>query len=179
MGLQQMASRRKHMVRREPNGQAQRRKEPAPVNVRRLLDSALTEVKHAEWGTELGRLLINNAIDEAMYAAGKRWSEMAARYQGVIGMFPIKSSSAEGGSWGHQPDPDSPKGQSIATRDRNAMEAYFEADAVLTNCPAGVRITVRRVCEDRELPGGYHELLNLRVGLLRLAAHWGLTNPKK
>lgn len=174
-----MASRRNNTVAREPNGQAQRRKEPAPVQIRRLRDAALTEVRHAEWGTELGRLHLNGAIDEVMHAAGKRWSELAARYQGVIGMFPIRSPSAEGGSWSHQPDPDSPRGQDIAARDRNAMEAYFEADAVLTSCPAGVRITVRRVCEDREMPGGYDQLLNLRIGLLRLATHWGLTNAQK
>jgi hypothetical protein len=178
MGLQ-MASRRKHMVGREPNGQAQRRKEPAPAQVRRLLDSALSDVRHAEWGTELGRLLLNGAIDEAMYAAGKRWAEQATKYHGVIGIVPLKSSSAEGGSWGHQPDPDSPNGQDIAEGDRRAMKAHFAADAVLVACGPGVRVTVRRVCEDRQMPGGYEELLNLRIGLLRLATHWGLTNAKK
>ena len=185
MGLQ-LASRRKHIVRREPNGRPSKAGQPrehAPLLVKRLRDAALGGMRDPEWGTELGRLLLNNAITEAMYAAGKRWAEQAARYQGVIGMFPIKSSSAEGGSWGHQPDPSSPRGQEIAARDRDAMERYFEAEAVLVGCQPGgganVRQVVRRVCEDGELPGGYSEVLALRIGLLRLATHWGLTNVQK
>lgn len=183
MGLQ-MASRRKHMVRREPNGKpsrAGRQKEFAPLLVKRLRDAALDGMRDPEWGTELGRLLLNSVITEAMYAAGKRWAEQAAKYQGVIGMFPVKSSSAEGGSWSHQPDPDSDRGREITAVERNAMEKYFEAEAILVGCGVvagcnrNVRVIVRNVCEGGELPTGYPEVISLRVGLLRLAAHWGLT----
>jgi hypothetical protein len=177
-----MASRRKLTAARVPGGrlsQARGEREFPPLQVKRLRDAALSGMRDPEWGSELGRLLLNRVITEAMYAAGKRWAEQAAKYQGVIGMFPVKSSSAEGGSWGHQPDPDSPRGQEIVKTDRDAMERYFEAESVLVNLGAGVRVTVRRVCEDGEVPGGYHEVLNLRIGLLGLAGHWGLTKENK
>lgn len=182
MGLAQMASRRKYAANRNPGGrlsEAGRAREFPPAQVKRLRDAAMAGMRDPEWGSELGRLYLNNVITEAMYAAGKRWTEQAAKYRGVIGVFPLKSSSAEGGSWSHQPDPDSPKGQEIAGKERDAMERYFEAEAVLVNCGPGVRITVRRVCEDGEVLGGYSEVIALRIGLLRLADHWGLTRPNK
>jgi hypothetical protein len=178
MGLQ-VASKRKRLAIREPNGKpsrAGREREYPPAQVKRLREAALSGLRDPEWGTELGRLLLNGVITDAMYAAGKRWAELAARYKNVLGIFPIKSSSAEGGSWGHQPDPDSPRGQEIAKADRNSMEAYFEAEAALVmHMGPGVLPMVRSVCEEGQIPGGYYEVLNLRIGLLKLVTHWGLT----
>lgn len=181
MGLA-MASRRKRMATREPNGKPSRagqEREFPPTQIKRLRDAAMAGLRDSEWGTELGRLLLNGVITDSMYAAGKRWAEQAARYNGVIGVFPLKSASAEGGSWSHQPDPDSPRGRAIAAQERNAMERYFEAEAVLISGGPGVRVTVRRVCEEGEVLGGYSEVLALRIGLLKLSDHWGLTGPNK
>lgn len=181
MGLE-MATRRKHNIARQPNGQPRREREFAPTQIKRLRDAAMAGLRDPEWGTELGRLLLNRVIDEEMYAAGKRWAEMSARYWGIVGAFPVKSAKAEGGSWSHQPDPDSPKGKEISIQERGAMERYFEADAVLVTAAIhspGVGAAVRRVCEDGQVLGGYSEVLALRIGLLKLADHWGLTGPNK
>ena len=54
-------------------------------------------LRDAEWGTELGRLYLEGTITSAMYAAGRRWTEMAEKYRHSIGVFPVKSLSAEKG----------------------------------------------------------------------------------
>lgn len=158
---------------REPNGRTQREREPAPVAVKRLRDAALHNAGYAEWGTELGRLLLADTITESMYAAGKRWSEMAAKYRGSIGSFPVRSASLQFGRRGSQPDPDSEEGRKIATREANQAERFFAADVALGD-DARVRQMVRRVCEDNEPAVGLDDLMKLRSGLMRLVSHWGL-----
>ena len=76
---------------REPNGRPQRERETPPAQVRRLREAALAGLRDPQWGTELGRLLLTKAIDEAMYAAGRRWNEDAAKYRHVIGIRAVKS----------------------------------------------------------------------------------------
>lgn len=164
---------------REPNGRIQREREPAPTAVRRLMDAGLIDVRHAEWGTELGRLLLVRSITETMYAAGKRWAEMASKYQKSIGVFPVRTTSVETGRAGSPPDPDTSEGQRIARREANQAEDFFAADATLVQAGPRIRIVVRRACEDNEMPCGVDELILLRAGLLRLASHWGLTNASK
>lgn len=178
-GLATMGSKRKNNIDREPNGRAQREKLPAPVAVRRLRDAALADVRHAEWGTELGRLYLNNVITAAMYAAGKKWVETEARHRRAITAFPVRCSTGERVGHTQPPDPDSEEGQKQVQREADAAEKFFEADAKLIECGPGVRITVRRVCEDGEVLGGYSEVLSLRIGLLKLADHWGLTATNK
>lgn len=172
-----MASKRKLIVSREPNGRPQRVKESAPAEVKRLRDSALREVRHAEWGTELGRLYLSDKITEAMYAAGKWWAEQAKKFQAAIGAFPVRSAALEPGRGGTQADPDSPEGQKIAKREANQAEIFFDAHAVLVQ--TGCESVVRRVCEENESPCGLNELLSVKRGLSVLADHRGLTNGKK
>lgn len=164
---------------REPNGRLQRENVPAPTAVRRLMDAALTDMRHAEWGTQLGRLALAKTITESMYAAGKKWAEMAGKYQKAIGVFPVKTSSPQVGRNGSPADPDTPEGQRIARREANQAEDFFAADHVLVNAGPGVRLIVRRVCEDDEMPCGMDELVRLRAGLMLLVSHWNLTNGRK
>lgn len=172
-----MASKRKSVVAREPNGRPQRERESAPAAVKRLRDAALREVRHAEWGTELGRLFLTNTITEAMYAAGKWWSEQAKKFQSAIGAFPIRTASLEAGRGGTAPDPDSPEGQKIARREANQAEVFFAAHAALVQ--SGYETVVRRLCEENEMPCGVGDLMGVRRGLLTLAEHRGLTNQRK
>jgi hypothetical protein len=173
-----MASKRK----RTASGQYSRAKperEFPPTQVRRLRDAAMRGLRDPEWATELGRLYLEAQITAAMYAAGRRWAEMAAKYQGTIGIFPIRSSAAEPGIRSLSPDPDSPAGRKIVERERNAIEKFFEAHAVLVSAGVLVESTVRRLCEHNEAICNLDELAKARTGLMRLVAHWGLTGTGK
>lgn len=169
-----MASKSRH---RTPSGQRSRagqEREAAPVAIKRLRDAALAGMTDPEWGSELGRLYLNNVITSAMYAAGKRWAEQAARYRHVIGAFPVRSAALERGVGASPLDPDSAEGQREAARHREAMERFFAAHAALSTAGDRCESMVRRVCEDGYMPLGFEELLQLRTGLMRLVSHWGI-----
>lgn len=78
-------SRRKAIAKREPNGRIQRDPPlPPPSEVRRLRDAALSGMRDPTWGTELGRLYLVGKITATMFAAGKRWGELASQYSQAL-----------------------------------------------------------------------------------------------
>lgn len=166
------------MVPREDNGRRQREREFPPAQVKRLRDAAMNGLRGEEWGTELGRLYLENRITAEMYAAGKRWNETVAWYHQAIGAKPAKSASVEIGIGAQPADPDSAEGRKQAIREAERAERFYEAHAVLLGVPTAERV-VRNLCEQNEGPCGYAELLATRNGLFALAAHWGLTGPNK
>lgn len=181
-GTQNLSKRQKRkIVVREPSGRLSRRgeRESAPTAIRRLRDAALRGMHDPEWGTELGRLYLEGELTDAMYAAGKRWAEVAAAHLSAIGAFPVKSVALQRGSLAHDPDPGSDMGQKQAARDSNALERFAEAHAVLMTAYPGAESSVRRLCEQEEGPCGFTERLQVRTGLVRLAEHWGLTGGRK
>jgi hypothetical protein len=174
-----MATRRKAILRRQPNGQPHREREFPPVQVRRLRDAALSGLRDPEWGTELGRLYLARRISEAQYAAGKWWVETAAWYHQALGVQPLRSASVELGRGGSSPDPDSMRGKELAVREAERAERYFEAHSVLMNAGQGAERAVRDVCESGLACVSSADLMALRVGLLALAVHRGLTDRNK
>jgi hypothetical protein len=177
--LMARTGRKRSVVAREDNGRAQREREFPPAQVKRLRDAAMRGLRDAEWGTELGRLNLAGKITDSMFAAGKKWAILASQYQAAIGAFPVRSASPALGRNGSPPDPDSPDGQRIAEREANGAERFFAADAILVQAGPGVRVIVRRVCEDNEMPCGIEELARLRTGLMHLVSHWDLTGGSK
>ncbi len=163
------------LKRRERNGRPQREKQFSPLEIRRARDAALRGLRDPEWGTELGRLYLTGAISDQMYGAGKRWRSEAMTYRKAIGIFPVRSASLEQGIQSEPADPDSHRGQLEAAADREAMEHFFAAHAILLGCEGVVRQLVE---EDRSLCG-IHELNIARAGLARLAAHYRLTETGK
>jgi len=165
---------------REPNGRAQRDPAPpSPTQVRRLRDAALRDVRHAEWGTELGRLFLagdHDGINSEMYAAGIRWTKDAARWRASLGVFPVRSAALERGH-AHPIDPDSPEGQEQAERDRRALERFLEAHAVLVAAGSGAERAVVALCEKDESPT-FVDRLCARAGLRALAQHYGLISSE-
>lgn len=155
--------------------EAGREREFPPTQVKRLRDAAMAGLRDPEWGTELGRLYLDNAITAVMYAAGKRWREWAADHHRAIGAAAVHSTSPEPGRGAQQPDPDTTEGQRIARKEAKARENYLKAHDALVACGAGVRIAVRRVCEDDMMVQGHGEFLLVRIGLMALATHWNLT----
>lgn len=166
---------------RTPSGQytrADKPKEHAPTQVKRLRDAALRGMADPEWGTELGRLFLQQTITAEMYAAGKRWAELASRYRQAIGAFPIRSASLERGVQSAQPDPDSDKGREIARKEADGAERFFKAHSILIGQGCLAEAVVRRLCEHDETPVSFGEIIKLRIALLALANHWNLTNGR-
>lgn len=174
-----MATRRKFVAVREQNGRAQRNREHPASQIRRLRDAALAKMSDPKWGTELGRLYLAGRISEVQFAAGEWWAEAAAKFRQAIGAFPMKSPSVELGRGGTSPDPDSDEGRKIAVREAEQAERFFEAHAVLLSAGLGAEKAVRDVCERGVCSIFESELKALRLGLLALAVHRGLTNQTK
>ena len=180
-----MASKRKTLAAREPNGRIQREhehereQELAPTAIRRLKDAALRRMCDPEWGSELGRLYLEGALTASQYAAGRKWRQGAAEYRGSIGVFPVRSVALQRGIQGHEVDPDSPEGQKQATRERNGAERFFAAHARLALAGGLAESVVRRICEEDEAPCGFAEHQALRKGLTSLVDHYNLTREPK
>ncbi len=169
---------------REPNGRLSRAGKPkefAPAEIRRLREAALIGMRDAHWGTELGRLFLTAAISEEMYAVGRWWGEMAAKYQSAINApvpFP-KSASLDIGRGNQSADPDSEAGQLEAKRHRGAALTFLEAHAALLGAGMLAERAVRRLCEENVPLSGAEELESARRGLLWVAKHRGLTEQRK
>ena len=163
-------------IAREPNGRAQRGA-LSPTEVRRLRDAAARGMRDPEWGTELGRLYLLREITGAMYAAGRRWTQDAARWRHTLGVFPVRTASLERGH-SHPCDPDSPEGREVARRDRNAQEAFCGAHSALVDCGAGAARAVQDLCEHNEAPT-FVDRICARAGLAALATYYGLTGNKE
>lgn len=174
-------SRRKSMAQREPNGRVQREPQlPPPSEVRRLRDAALAGMRDPTWGTELGRLYLVGKITSAMFAAGKRWGELAARYsQALCSPSPDPKAVCFDRSGGESPDPDSYEGRKEARRHLRAVASFMDAHVALKADSIGSERVVRFVCERNEMLLGHEGLICLTRGLSTLAGFWGLTDLRK
>lgn len=175
-----MARKRKKarlVSRREPNGRIAREAaeaaQYAPTAVRRLMDAAVRSAHLEEWGTELGRLALEQKITAEMYGAGRWWAQMAADYRRVIGAsaLAVRGVSMERGSRFAPPDVDSAIGMEIATKDRQIVKAFARAyDALKATGPLAT-MTVRALCEEDRSPNGVFEFDALKDGLRALAGY--------
>lgn len=177
-----MAKRKSRLVTaREPNGRIQRVHERSPAEIKRQLDRACCDVRHQEWGTVLGRLLLAGKITEQQYAAGQRWAEYAARYSAALqSPSPDPRSIQIGdGRGGHHVDPDSSEGCAEARRHERAISSFVDAAAALS-CNGRLSVNaVRSVCERDYNLDGHEQYLALLSGLSTLASFWGLTSGRK
>lgn len=168
------------MAMREPNGRIQRQQLPPSSEVKRLRDAALSGMRDPTWGTELGRLYLVGKITAEMFAAGKRWGEMAVQYsQALCSPCPDPKAVCFDRSGGESPDPDSHEGRREARRHVRAIASFIDAHAALkTDSPPSERI-VRAMCERNEMLPGHESLIALSRGLAVLAGFWGLTHHRK
>lgn len=150
-----------------------------PAAIRRLRDAALAGMQDARWGTELGRLYLNDRLTSEQYNAGCRWEALAIRYNAALGAkSSLPSVSDFGRTSGAPVDPDSDAGLLEAKRQRADMARYREAFVVLARQGHLVTRAVRELCEDGAVldsEGFAHAI----TGLNALAADFGLTNRKK
>lgn len=168
-------SRRKHMAKREPNGRAQRDPQHSPSEIKRLRDAALAGMRDPLWGTEIGRLYLSSKITATMFAAGKRWAELATQYsQALCSPSPDPRAVNLDRSGSHHVDPDSPEGRREARRHARAVASFIDAHAALKSHNTASERLVRATCERGQTIAGHADLLFLASGLDRLAAFWGL-----
>lgn len=159
---------------REPSGRIQREVRTTPVaNAKRIRDEAVRTHAHAEYGSELGRLWLDDRISASMYEAGKRWamaaSSAATAMQGPSSN-PKSLAIGESGT-SHPVDPDSEEGAREAKRHAHAVEALAKAKLLLSQ--EGL-VAVETVCERGLAVDGFSQFLNLKSGLAVLANHWHL-----
>ena len=170
-----MATRRKNLVTREPNGRAKRSPLPrmlAPSEVRRLRDAAMVGLRAAEWGSSLGWLYIHKRIDDRQYAAGRLWCEIMRDYGAAIqGPRQPKTANLDP-TGGTSADPDSDTGHREARRHVIWINMGEAGSKRLKSTGEPVRRVVMAVCEQDQIPAGMAELIQLRKGLDVLAALW-------
>lgn len=176
-----IVGRRKSMALREPNGRIQREQQlPPSSEVKRLRDAALAGMRDPTWGTELGRLYLVGKITASMYAAGKRWAELASKYsQALCSPSPDPKAICLDRSGGESPDPDSYDGRREARRHQRAVTSFMDAHVALKAAHGTAERVVRSVCERDEMQHGHESLMALIRGLTELAGFWGLTDLRK
>lgn len=174
-------ARRKSLAQREPNGRIQREQPLPPASeIRRLRDAALSGMRDASWGTELGRLYLVGKITATMFAAGKRWGELSVKYsQALCSPAPDPKAVCFDRSGGEGVDPDSAEGRKEARRHVRAVESFIDAHVALRTHSRGSERIVRAMCERNEMLLGHESLLSLSSGLAVLAGFWGLTDSRK
>jgi hypothetical protein len=173
--LELTMSKRKHTARRETNGRIQREARTTPVaNAKRIRDEAVRTSAHAEYGTELGRLYLDDKISTSMYEAGKRWAIMANSVATAMqgpSANPKSLAIGESGT-SHPVDPGSEEGEREVKRHQHAVQAFQTAGDKLVG---GTRRAVETVCEHGLACDGFVQLMDLRSGLAILAGHWHMT----
>lgn len=172
---------------REPNGRisrvAQREADTslAPSAIRALLASNLKIVQSQEYGTPVGRLMLEGSITPIQWSAAKMWDRIARDYQLAINAPPPDPRAQEmHAPRQHPPDPESAAGERQAEREGRAVERFREArDQILEVHGHACLRSVREVCEGvGRPPAGYAELIELRRGLSVLVAAWHLSEVK-
>ena len=167
---------------REPNGQlsrAQRQIEPAlaPAAIKALLASDLRIVQSLEYGTHVGRMMLDGKLTPLQWAAAKKWDRIADAYRQALCSPRINPKSPDlEPAGGTKIDPDTEAGARAAKRERIAREAFEGAMALVLTLGRHTLTTVRECCEGMGRPcAGYEDLLRLQAGLSLLAAAWQLT----
>lgn len=174
-------TRRKSLAQREPNGRPQRDHHVLPASeVRRLRDAALRGMRDPTWGTEIGRLYLVGKITATMFAAGKRWGELASMYsQALCSPSPDPKAICLDRMGGSPKDPDSHEGRKEARRHQRAVTSFIDAHGVLKSTGNTSERIVRAMCERNEMLEGHQHLISLNAGLTALAWFWGLTDNGK
>ena len=167
-------SRRKSMTPREPNGRPQRSpKDPtaSPTAQARLKHAALRRMADPVWSTMLGILHLSGRLNEAQFAAGRYWSELARDYT-IASSSPKYPRSVDldpmGGS-PIDPDPDSEWGSREAQQDTQTIHRYLASLAQLKLTGEVATGAVIKTCELDTFPVGEREMNGLRAGLQALA----------
>ena len=171
-----MATRRKHLAIREPNGRAKRSPLPrmlAPSEVRRLRDAAMAGLRAAEWGTCLGWIYLEKHITESQYAAGRLWGEIMQDYHTATQGPKSPRTANLDPSGGTPVDPDSALGHREAHRHVLAVNMAQRGILALKLIGDPVRSVVVDVCEKDEYLVSMDQVEHLRKGLDLLARVWG------
>lgn len=169
------AGRKRKEGERFPAGQIRPEESPAsPAAIRRLRDAALMGMADPQWGTMAGLFYLSKRIDDAEYAAAKRFGDLHSQYISVIGgPRAPKTSTGERQSPSAQIDVDSELGEAEAVRHRVIMTSYHDAHtALLMVCPSVEADLIRFCAVPGESPAGHAAMIKVKDGLKALASLW-------
>ena len=153
-------SKRKPLVHRHPGGRLNTYASDraaseltSPAEIRRLRDAAMSGLRDAAWGSEVGRLHLTNRISSSELAAAKRWLELTAKYSRALGSPKPPTTVSLEALGGTPPDPDSEIGQKQAKRHERASRDYVEARDALRLAGRHVEAAVEAVVLRDSAPG--------------------------
>lgn len=179
------AGRPRKAVPRTPSGQPSRaagaREEPglSPATIKRLMTVNARAVQGLEYGTPVGRLLLEQKISALEYQASRIWASNAKAYETAIDAKSLKAQNLDREVSGFRPDPNSAMGRRIADRERDDVDLFLADIDRLAGMGNRYVTTVREICEGvGRPPAGFEELTRLKKALSALALAWGIVIVK-
>jgi hypothetical protein len=164
-------SRRKHLAARTASGTVKRTNPLMnPTAVRRLVDLAAEETRHAALASMAGRLYLRGKISASEFASGVRWREIVANYSIACRSPPPPKSvllDAPGGT-----SIDSNSSELEIKRHEHANAAFLAGRYALRSAGSRAEEVVDSVCVRECVPCGYDDYTALRNGLQALLALW-------
>jgi len=153
----------------------------APTLVRRIMDHAVSLGVHPYAATQLGRLRIEGALNDAEVAAGFKIADIVGRHERYC-CAPRRTvaSPAYERSYGGAIDPYEAGDQNtIARYERRVSRARKDYERILRNVPPGGAIElVMSVCVDDVRVNGMHHG-DLKALLTRMAKAFGLERERR
>lgn len=165
---------------RTPSGQLSRAakavtENTTPAAVRRLRDASLARMVDPEWGTEIGRLYLNERITPVQYAAAKRYWMLHEAYRVVSGFPAPRPRSIDLDAVGGMPvDPDTDQGQLEAERAMQLRADMSDARSVVLAAGSHAWPALVDAIERDRACAGMSDVHWLTTALDALAKHWRL-----
>jgi hypothetical protein len=158
----------------------------SPTAVARLVQEALRGCADEMFAAPLGRLFLEGKLSAAEFEAGKRWDRLSRRYYLAIGaprpdpqIGSLSHAEKRKSDWTDL-NLDSEIGQDRLRVDREIIEAFQAARAVVAEQGAAAERDMRRLCEGMgEFPAEFEALTRAKHALGNLAWFWGLESRRR
>lgn len=165
---------------RAPSGQLSREGRSAaealsPAMLGLLKNEVVRSLHDPLWGSQLGMMNLKGQISVPELEAGKRWGNLARRYQSVLGARGIQPVTLERLGASCDYDPDSREGQELVAAEKRICDDFEAALRVLVDTGRQAQYAVRLICEEDAVLT-WEQRQHAKCGLSALADHWGLTN---
>jgi hypothetical protein len=158
----------------------------SPTAIARLVQESLRGCADEIFAAPLGRLYLEGKLSAAEFEAGKRWDRLSRRFYLAIGaprpdprIGSLSHAEKRKADWTDL-NLDSEIGQDRLRVDRELIEAFRAARAVVAEHGAAAERDMRRLCEGMgEFPAGLEALMRAKHALGSLAWFWGLESRRR
>lgn len=169
---------------RETNGRLQRLSKEgreaaealAPATLAILRQNLIRDAQNELWGSQIGIMNLRGEIGLPQLEAGKRWRNLARKYQSALGVKGIKPISFERVGASCDYDPDSAEGRKLSDFEKRHCKDFEDALGCLVDAGRQSLYAVRLLCEE-DHPLSWAQKQDAKCGLSALVIHWGLTGP--